>query len=129
MKAKSNFSYRPSKGITIAQKKLTLPSQSLTIREILKRFTRGEKVSVGTQTFHEDFQDVDLEKLKYADLIDRAEFSEKLKQISETFKTQEKNRQRLQIEKEVQKRLSEQAQVNAQKETGGSNKAANVGQS
>lgn len=66
-----------------------VPDQSMSLREILSRFTRGEAVPVGHDT-SEGIQDEDLEKLKHADLVDKAEYMEKLKDVQRTHEAQEK---------------------------------------
>lgn len=81
-KPRSCFDAKPSKGASfIGVKKVTVPSQAMSLREILTRFVRNEKLSVGHDVNYGDVG-VDLEKMKYSDLVDRAEFSEKLKRVA-----------------------------------------------
>lgn len=73
---------------------LVRPDQSLSLQEILDRFTRGESLPVEFQAeFGADDPDnplnVDLEKLQHADLVEKAEYIEKLKAISENYRKQE----------------------------------------
>lgn len=52
---------------------------------------RGEPVNVGKEPSYDDGPD-DLEKLAHADLVDKAEFSEKLKQTQKDYAKQEKTK-------------------------------------
>lgn len=68
-----------------------VPDQSMSLKEILTRFTRGEPVPVGHETSHAEM-DVDLEKLAHADLVERAEYRSKLDEVKKRFETQEAKR-------------------------------------
>lgn len=72
------------------QKKLTVPNRSLSLQEILERFTRGEplEVSLGEGTYHES--DTDLEKMAHKDLVDREEYTERLRQTQKNYEKQER---------------------------------------
>lgn len=89
----SSFSYEPGPGIKIKQKKITVPNQSLSLKEILRRFVRNETVPVGKDTSYATYADVDLEKIQHADLVDRAAFIGKLSEISRLYQIQEKKKQ------------------------------------
>jgi len=71
-------------------KKLTVPNRSMSLQEILERFTRGEplEVSRGEGTYHEG--DTDLEKIAHADLVDREEYTERLRQTQKDYEKQER---------------------------------------
>jgi len=70
--------------------KILVPDQSLSLKEILTRFTRGEAVPVGKQGEFDDEADEDLEKLANADLVDKAEFIDRMEQIRRAHDKQEK---------------------------------------
>lgn len=78
-----------------AVKRVTVPNQAMSLHEILTRFTRGEEIPVGQPVAYSEVDDiaeslnVDIEKIKYYDLVDRAEFSEKLNDVVDRFKKQE----------------------------------------
>ncbi|AXH74429.1 MAG: hypothetical protein [Microviridae sp.] len=59
-------------------KKTVVPNQSMTLREILKRFVRKESLPVSTEgSYHEG--DYDLEKLAKSDITEQYEVIEELK--------------------------------------------------
>lgn len=91
-----------------------VPDQSMSLQEILKRFTRGEKVPVGHEvSYHES--DTDLEKLSKSDLVDKAEFVDKMKEVKVRFDKQEKKKKRDAIEAE-KARIKAEAIAEAKKE-------------
>lgn len=72
-----------------------VPDQSMSLQEIIKRFTRGEALPVGMETNpgDEDLDNplnVDLEKLANADLVDKDEYKDKLKEVQRKYDAQEK---------------------------------------
>lgn len=74
-----------------------IPDQSMTLEEILTRFTRGETLPVGMEFADGDEEGdnplgVDLEKVKNSDLVDKAEFIEKLKDVQRQFDEQEQKK-------------------------------------
>lgn len=74
--------------IKIPGKVLTVPNQNMSLKEILTRFTRNEALPIGKdQTFHEG--EYDLEKVKASDLVDKAEFIDKMKETQSAYKKQE----------------------------------------
>lgn len=75
-------------------KKLVVPNMSMSLQEILERFTRGESLEIGRDPVFDEEGDVDLEKMKVADLVDRAEFVEKLKATQKQFDKEEKERRK-----------------------------------
>lgn len=106
------------------QVKEVVPDQSMSLREILERFTRGEAVPIGKEgTFDEDSDSedsVDLEKMGKADLVDKEEYYAKLQDTKNAYEKQEKAKNakaaklakekaeaeyKAAIEKEVQERL------------------------
>lgn len=92
MKYKSRSIPGPSVGLVFTDKKSVLPNQSLSLQEILERFTRGEPLEIGREGATYDDGPEDLEKLSHMDLVDRAEYINKLKQTSKTWEKQEKRK-------------------------------------
>lgn len=93
MKYLSKSHPEPAKGISFKGiKKMVQPNQSLSIREILKRFTRGEPLPIGNKSpqFYEG--DDDLEKVRHMDLVDREEFIGKMKNVQKDYQKQEKDK-------------------------------------
>lgn len=69
----------PRKAIDFSKvKEQTLPSQSLSLREIIRRFVRHESLPVHKEGFYEDRMG-DLEKLSNADITVQMERAEELK--------------------------------------------------
>lgn len=66
-----------------------VPDESLSLEEILSRFTRGESLEVEHEGNYDDQTEVDLEKLKSADLVDRAEYVDRLKAVQKQYEEQE----------------------------------------
>lgn len=90
MKFKSLSTPGGSPGVVIEWgKELVVPNQALTLREILERFTRNQPVAVGRDVSYDEGED-DLEKVAAMDLVDKAEFVEKLKKTQRDFESQEK---------------------------------------
>lgn len=107
---------------------LTVPDQSMSLQYIIERFTRGEKLAVdnGSQGNYFD-GDEDLEKLSMADLVDRAEYADKLRQVKIKFDRQEaakKARQdKLAFEEAVKRKTQEmEAQKGKTEDSSGSAK-------
>lgn len=78
-----------------------VPDQSLSLKQILDRFTRGEPVPVGRETTYgsegeEDVLDYDLEKLKHSDLTEREEVIESLREKRSQFEEREKQKAKAQ---------------------------------
>lgn len=74
---------------------LTIPDQSLSLQDILERFTRNETlpVDMGGEFGDEDFDNplnVDLEKMGRADLTEKADYYNALEQLKKRYKAQEK---------------------------------------
>lgn len=84
---------------------ITVPNDSISLEEMLRRFTVGEPLDVEHEGSYvpdlseaDDYSDpvlkgVDLEKLGRADLVDKAEFVDKLKKSRATYEMEEKARQ------------------------------------
>lgn len=92
----------PDEGVSfIGVKDEFVPDQDLDLVEIFERFTRGEQLDIGREgSYSEGFDDeenplnVDLEKLATADLTERDEYAEKLKELQQRYIDQEKDRER-----------------------------------
>lgn len=87
----------PSKGTDYSKEvDIVVPDQSMSLQEILERFTRGEPLEVGHDVQDGDDSDnplnIDLEKLANSDLVDKAEFVEKLKDVQRRYNVQEKEK-------------------------------------
>lgn len=80
--------------------KKTVPDQSLSLQDILDRFTRKEALPIGKQTSYNDEIEldspfaIDLEKLAQADLLDRREALDSWNEVVDKFKAQETERQK-----------------------------------
>lgn len=92
MKYRSIATPAPSVGSRTGSKKLVVPNQTMSLEEILKRFTRGESLEIGKDGTFDDEGDDDLEKVANMDLVDKAEFVDKLKQTQKDFEKQEKEK-------------------------------------
>lgn len=107
----------PSIGVAISGKKIVVPNQSLSIEEILQRFTRNEALPIGQEVqYHES--DDDLEKISHMDLVDKAEYAETLKETQRVYKKQEAVKAK--AEKD---RLLAEAKAEAKKEAEKASKA------
>lgn len=89
----------PSLGIRITEPTQVVPDQSLSLKEILHRFVRQEALPVSHQgQYGSEIMDpevdnplnVDLEKLRYADLTEKDEYKEATKQVQREYDAQEK---------------------------------------
>lgn len=77
---------------------LVVPNQSLSLQDIIERFTRGEAVPVGNDVNFHDSDD-DIEKIRHMDLVDREEFMNSLERIQERYKEFEQRKAKEQAEK------------------------------
>lgn len=89
MKYRSQACPAPSAGTPTLDKKNVVPNQSISLQEILLRFTRNEALPVGNEVHYHESED-DLEKVKHMDLVDRYEFIDKLKETQERYQQQER---------------------------------------
>ncbi|QCQ85055.1 hypothetical protein [Blackfly microvirus SF02] len=94
MKFKSIATPAPSPGQTIPGKYLVQPNQTMSLSEILERFTRGEPLSIGKPepTYHES--EDDLEKISHMDPVDKQEFIDRQKETQKRFDKEEKQRKK-----------------------------------
>lgn len=110
--------------------RLTVPDQSLTLADIIDRFSRKEALPIGKQvSFNDEIEvdspfAVDLEKLAKADIIDKMEYVEQWKTVTTAYAEQDKKAKAAKdaadkkatkiadeqrIEKEVQARMAKQS--------------------
>lgn len=83
----------------VGVKKAVVPNQAMSLQEILERFTRGEPLEIGRGEGQYDDGPDDLEKLSHMDLVDKAEYVDRLKQTSKQFEKQEKEKARKEKER------------------------------
>lgn len=74
-----------------------VPDQSMSLEEILHRFTRNESLPVAMQAEYGDDDienplNVDLEKMATADLVDKEQFTDQLKEVKKAYEKQEKEK-------------------------------------
>lgn len=81
------------KGQTDFPKKIVVPDQSLSLEEILLRFSRNEALPIGQDAGYHESED-DLEKISKMDPVDKAAFVEKQKATQKMYEKQEKKRQK-----------------------------------
>lgn len=112
----------PSKGRSFQGiKKQVVPDLSMSLQEILTRFTRGEAVPVGRDGNFDENADtddsVDYEKLAKADLVDKEEHYNKLEEVKKAYEKQEKVKAKKKHEKEeADKKAAFEARVMAEAE-------------
>lgn len=110
MKFKSMSIPAPSKGSVAEGPELVVPNQALSLREILERFTRNQALPVGREPRYDEGED-DLEKVAQMDLVDKAEFVDKLKQTQKDYEKQEKAKaaaQRKKLEAEERQKIADE---------------------
>lgn len=93
-----------------------VPDQSMSLEYILKRFTRGEPLPIGHEVSYgsesEGFLDVDLEKLAASDLVDKAEYIEKLNEVKSAYEKQEKQKaQNARADAEAKAKAAEEKRI------------------
>lgn len=105
-------------GVTATGKKLVVPNQSISLEEILRRFTRGEPLQIGRDVQYHESED-DLEKISKMDLVDQEEFRQRQLETQELFKQQEKDRRKAQRKKFLDEERSRIAEELRQKDPQG----------
>jgi len=75
----------------VGVKRCTVPNQSLSLREIVKRFVRRESLPISQQGLYEE-RFGDLEKMSKADIFDQFEKVKELKEQIKGFNDREKAR-------------------------------------
>lgn len=67
-------------------KKFVVPSQSMTLKEILRRFVRKESLPISQEGVYDDRYDYDLEKLAKEDITVREEVAEEMREKTKKLK-------------------------------------------
>lgn len=126
MKFKSTAIPSKAEGKRFDGPKQVVPNQSMSLQDILERFTRGEALPVGMDVNYENVFGTDLEKVVHYDLVDRSEFIEKVKAIQDGFVQKEKaHKAKLQAEAKAKadklaERKFKRAVQEAKRSSGGS---------
>lgn len=82
--------------------KITVPDQSMSLKEILERFVRENRNPISQDSFSSDEQDAgkmldhgrDLEKMPYMDLVEKDDVIAEAKKIQERFQLEDRNRRK-----------------------------------
>lgn len=115
MKFLSVATPKPSIGVSFEGEPIqVVPNQSMSLQEILERFTRDESLPIGHHGEFFDGGDDDLEKIQHADLVDRQEFNEKLNETKKRYEKQEKvkaEKERKRIEQEERERIRKEVEA------------------
>lgn len=83
--------YKPQPGQSfVGVKKVTVPGQSLSLREILRRYVRRENLPVGVSEGVYESRFGDLEKISKMDLVDQAAHIQDLKDAIAAFNARQK---------------------------------------
>jgi len=75
---------------------LTIPDQTMTVREILTRFSRGLPIEQKIPIYNESESDEYIPDPRYMDLAERQELSEMFKEELNFYKEQSQNNQTIQ---------------------------------
>lgn len=95
------------------QPRLTVPSQSLSLREILRRFVRREPLPTSRDGIYEE-RFGDIEKIAHMDIVEQLAFAEDLKSKVAAFNDREKVRLEKEAEEAEAARLADiEAKVEA----------------
>lgn len=104
-----------SPGLVIKDKKIVVPNQSMSLHEILERFTRNEELPIGRDVQYHESED-DLEKIAHMDLVDREEYADKFRETQKAYKKQEAAKQKAAKEK-IAAELREEVRKSAESKT------------
>lgn len=77
VKIRDCFNYEPSKGEVNTKPSKTVPSQTMGLREILERYTRGQEVIAHTPVFNDD-PDHSMPELDKMNFFEKEELREQL---------------------------------------------------
>lgn len=108
----------PGKGVRTGGKKLTVPDQSLSLKDILARFIRHEALPIDKGGVYHESED-DLEKLARMDLTEKAEYIDRLKETQARYEAQEKVKEQKRqesIRNEERERIRAEVKAEAEKE-------------
>lgn len=115
---KTHYSHRDvkSKGETFKEKSMTIPDQTMTVQEILKRYASGMSLTAGKVPLYAS-DDNDDENLSHIDGINidtldiaekqqlQRESAETVKQFEDGVRKRKSKAERLKLEKEIEKEL------------------------
>lgn len=124
MKFRSIAFPAPSAGVKIKGPSLVVPNQSMSLQEILTRFTRHEELPVYHEGAYDEDGDEDLEKLANADLVDKEEYAAKLEEVKQKYDRQEKAKAKKAHEKavaEARKQIEDEVRKQTQPQKPGEN--------
>lgn len=118
MKYIQSASYQDDwKGVDYSKEEIqVIPDQSLSLEEILNRFVRNEELEIGQPTFFDTDEESldDLEKIRYADLVDKDNYIKSLKEIQSKFENEEQKREELLKQQAWEKAVEEARQKQAE---------------
>lgn len=104
--------YVPSPGERVPGVSETVPNEALSIKEILRRFTKGMPLDVlekeGAYDEHASFDSIDLEKLKHADLYEQMEVLDKMKLVAQEKRKELDDELARQVKERLDKEKEEQ---------------------
>lgn len=129
MKFKSQANPGPSEGLEIKSVKQVVPSQAMPLSEILERFTRNEALPIGHAVQYDESEE-DISKLSHMDLVDKAEYVDKLNQTKKKYEAQEKEKSeriRARIEEETREKIERETRAKMAGEQSGSDNNAGTG--
>lgn len=86
-------------------KDITVPNQSMSLREILERFSRQERLPIEKPVSYFDSEH-DLEKIRHLDLVDRADFISRMKAVKAQYEYEQQLFKQLQDERDKQKTIA-----------------------
>lgn len=116
MQFKSKACPRPSDGHKTKGGKIVIPDQSMSLQTILERFTRNEALPIGRDGNYHESED-DLEKVANSDLVDKAEFVDKMKQTKKNYEKQERKRQEA-VKKAAEEKIEQEIRDKLAREKG-----------
>lgn len=136
MKFKGKAIPQPSEGLVITEVDQVVPDQSLSLKEILKRFVRHEALPIGNNASFGNGQDpegdsplnIDLEKAAHWDLVERQEFKQKVEDMQRQYESQEKSkREKAHAEKVAKDKAEIESRIQAEVEKRTKNRPADAG--
>lgn len=93
------------KGQSFKGVKITVvPDQSMSLKDIIRRFIKKEALPLSKEGFYEDRFDYDLEKVQHEDLVVKDEILETVK--ADVAKKKEKHEKEVEKEKDAMKRAA-----------------------
>lgn len=103
--------YEQPEGQIFTDPSLTVPNQTMPLRELLERFTRGEAVALITPNYTGEEETLDLERLDEMDKLDlMREVTEGIKETQTRIDRRKKEKAKKLEESEEEKKLLAEAQ-------------------